>query len=170
LALEAVAEIRHEYVGGDILGMAGADLDHNQIAQNVRFELGLALRGCRVLGSDQRVKVEATGEYFYPDGIVTCLEPKLVEPAPRSLLNPQVLLEVLSPSTETRDRGSKWLAYQTIPSLTDYVMIASDRRRVDHYQKRGDGSWAMRVLTEGECALTPEVRLDLAALYRLTAL
>jgi Uma2 family endonuclease len=81
-----------------------------------------------------------------------------------------VLVEVSSPSTEAYDRGSKWVAYQTIPSPSNYVMIASDRRRVDHYQKRGDESWAMRVLTEGQCALALDARFAVGTLVRLTAL
>src|SRR5262245_12945256 len=93
LALEGAADVRHEYIAGDIIGMAGAELDHNQIVTNVKVALTSGLRGrsCRVVGNDQRVRVEATGEYFYPDVLVTCLEPQLIEPAPRSLLNPQVI-------------------------------------------------------------------------------
>lgn len=170
LALEAVAELKHEYIGGDIIGMAGAEIDHNQIAENVKLEIGVALKGrpCRVLGSDQRVKAAATGEYFYPDAIVTCLDPELVGPTPRALLNPQVIIEVLSPSTEARDRGPKWLAYRTIPTLTDFVMLASERRSLEHYQRAPDGSWTLRELTKGTCTLSSGVRLDLEALYRLT--
>src|SRR5207237_7284877 len=95
LALEAVAEIRHEFTGGQIVAMAGAELEHNQIAQNVRSELTAALgeRPCHIVGSDQRVYVEAVGEYFYPDILVTCLEPRLVEPKPRSLVNPHLIVE-----------------------------------------------------------------------------
>lgn len=172
LALEAVAHIKHEYVGGDIIGMAGAEIEHNQIAQNVKVELAAALRGkpCRVLGSDQRVKVDATGEYFYPDAVVTCLDPVLSGPSPRSLLNPQLVIEVLSPTTEQRDRGKKWLAYQTIATLTDYVMLASDRRRLEHYQRSADGSWTFRVYNEDACTLTSGVRLNLAAIYAQTEL
>src|SRR5262249_35096378 len=145
LALEAVAEIRHEYVGGDIIGTAGAEIDHNQITQNVRLVLDLALqaRSCRVLGSDQRIQVDATGEYFDPDAVVPCLDPMLVLPAPRSLLNPQIIVEVLSPTTEARDRGARWIAYQTIPSLTDYVMLSSNDRRLEHYQRERGGKWTL---------------------------
>src|SRR5438045_2897778 len=84
LALEAVAETKHELVAGQILAMAGAELDHNQICTNVKPALAAALgqRPCRVVGSDQRVKVEATAEYFYPDVVVVCGEPSLVEPNP----------------------------------------------------------------------------------------
>lgn len=172
LALEAVAEIRHEYIGGDIIGMAGAELDHNQIAQNIKLALGMALRErpCRILGSDQRVKVETTGEYFYPDILVTCLKPQLVGPSPRSLVNPQVLIEVLSPSTEHHDRGAKWLAYQTIPSLTDDLLVANDRRRVEHYQRSPDGSWRFQVHHEGTWGLASGIEVSMDATYHLTEL
>lgn len=172
LALEGVADTRHEYVGGEIVGMAGAEIDHNQIADNAGFGLRTALRGppCRVLGSDQRVKVEATGEYFYPDKVATCLDPQLIGPAPRSLLNPQVIVEVLSPRTEAHDRGAKWTAYRCIPTLTDYVMIASVRRRVEHYQRDATGRWTMRELTEGSFTLSSGARLEIAALYAQTGL
>jgi Uma2 family endonuclease len=172
LALEVVAETRHEYVGGDIIGMAGAEIEHNQIAQNVKLALGNALSGkpCRILGSDQRIRVVETGEYFYPDVVITCLEPQLVGPAPRSLLNPQVIVEVLSPTTEARDRGPKWMAYQTIPTLRDYVMLAADRRRLEHYEREQDGKWTLTVLTDGACTLSSGVKMEMPALYLLTDL
>lgn len=170
LALEAVAEIRHEFTGGQIVAMAGAELEHNLIAQNVRSELTAALgdRPCHIVGSDQRVYVEATGEYFYPDVLVTCLEPRLVEPRPRSLMNPQLIVEVLSESTERHDRGDKWLAYRTIPSLTDYVMISSIRREIEHYQRLPDSSWTLRPpQRDGESVLASGVILNVNRLYRL---
>lgn len=170
LALEAVAEIRHEFTGGQIVAMAGAELEHNQIAAHVLGELIAALgdRPCHVLGSDQRVHVEATGEYFYPDVMVTCLEPRLVDPRRRSLLNPQLIIEVLSETTERYDRGDKWLAYRTIPSLTDYVMISSTRREVEHHQRLPDGSWTLRPpQRDGELALASGILLHVNRLYRL---
>ena len=170
LALEAVADVRHEFTGGQIVAIAGAELEHNQIAQNVRSELTAALvdRPCHIVGSDQRVYVEAVGEYFYPDVLVTCLESRLVDPKPRSLVNPQLIIEVLSESTERYDRGDKWLAYRTIPSLTDYVMISSARREIEHYQRSPDGSWTLRPLQrEGESVLSSGVVLAVHRLYRL---
>lgn len=170
LALEAVAEIKHEYFGGDIVGMAGAEPEHNLIAGNVRDALASALseQACRVFTSDQRVFVEAVGEYFYPDVVLTCVDPIYVDPKPRSLVNPQVIVEVLSDSTERRDRGEKWLAYQTIPTLTDYVMVASTQHRVEHYHRLPDGSWTLRVLRdEGTCTLANGAMLELSKLYRL---
>lgn len=170
LALEAVADTKHEFFGGYIVAMAGAELEHNQIAQNIRAELTTALadRPCRILGSDQRVFVESVVEYFYPDVVVTCLEPVLVEPKPRSLVNPQVIVEVLSESTERYDRGDKWLAYRSIPSLTDYVMVASTKRALEHYHRLPDGSWTLRVLEQdGTSTLGNGAVLDLVRLYRL---
>jgi Uma2 family endonuclease len=171
LALEAVAEMRHEFVAGSIVAMAGGELDHNQICTNVKTELVRALgdRPCRVVGSDQRVKVEATGEYFYPDALVVCREPNLVEPKPRSLTNPEVIVEVLSSSTERYDRGDKWLAYQTLPTLTDYVLVASERHRIEHYQRGSDDSWTQRVLPREAktLTLTDGTTLEVCSLYRL---
>ena len=170
LALEAVAEIKHEYVGGDIVGMAGAEPEHNQIAQNVRTTLSNALAGrrCRILGSDQRVHVAATGEYFYPDLVVTCSEPVYVDPSPRSLTNPEIIVEVLSRTTERKDKGEKWSAYQTLPSLTDYVMVASTKRELTHYHRLPDGTWTLRVVPAGgTCTLANGVLLEIDKLYDL---
>lgn len=170
LALEAVAETKHEFFGGYIVAMAGAELDHNQIAENVRAELRSALgdRPCRILGSDQRVLAESIGEYFYPDVVVTCLDPVLVDPKPRSLVNPQVIVEVLSSSTDRYDQVEKWAAYQSIASLTDYVMVASTKRELEHYHRLPDGAWIYRALKRsGTVTLGNGAVLDLDKLYRL---
>jgi Uma2 family endonuclease len=170
LALEAVAETKHEYIGGDIIAMAGAEPEHNQVVQNARTILANALadRPCRITGSDQRVLVEAVGDYFYPDVVVTCGEPRYVDPKPRSLVNPEIIAEVQSGTTERRDRGEKWDSYRSIPSLTDYVLIASTKRAVDHYHRLPDGTWTLRTITQtGSCTLGNGVVLDLDALYRL---
>lgn len=169
LALEAVAEIKHEYCRGRIIAMAGAEPEHNLIAKNIQTELDNALadHSCWTLGSDQRVWVQAVGEYFYPDVSATCLEPDFVEPSPRSLANPQIIIEVLSPSTERYDRGDKWSAYQRLPSLTDYVMVSSTRREIEHYRRTADGGWMLRTITSGGCTLANGVVLDLARVYRL---
>jgi Uma2 family endonuclease len=170
LALEAVAEVKHEYFGGDIVGMAGAEPEHNLIAGNVRDALAKARSSnpCRIFTSDQRVFVEATSEYFYPDVVMTCAEPIYLEPTPRSLANPEVIVEVLSESTERKDRGEKWLAYQSIPTLTDYVMVASNLRRIEHYQRASDGGWTLRTVPQGAvCTLANGCALVVDDLYRL---
>lgn len=170
LALEEVADTKHEFFGGYIVAMAGAEPEHNQVAQNVRAELTTALadRPCRILGSDQRVVVESIQEYFYPDIVITCLDPVFVDPKPRSLVNPQVIVEVLSESTERYDRVEKWAAYQSIPSLTDYVMVASTKRKLEHYHRLPDGSWTFRALDRtGTVTLGNGAVLDVEKLYRL---
>lgn len=99
---------------------------------------------------------------------MTCSEPQLVEPKPRSLTNPEIIVEVLSESTERRDRGEKWLAYRAIPTLTDYVLVATATRELEHYSRQADGSWSLRVVTDaGTCSLANGVVLDLAKPYRL---
>ena len=111
------------------------------------------------------------GEYFYPDVLMTCSTPILVDPRPQSLLNPEIIVEVLSDTTETYDRGAKWLAYRMIPTLTDYVMVASGRRELEHYQRAADGSWTLHTVTGGGvCTLANGVALELAKLYRLVAI
>ena len=100
--------------------------------------------------------------------MLTCVDPVYTEPKPRSLVNPQVIVEVLSDSTERRDRGEKWVAYQTIATLTDYVMVASSQRKLEHYHRLPDGSWTLRIVqNEGTCALANGVVLELGSLYRL---
>jgi len=170
LVLEAAAETRHEFVGGEILAMAGSEYAHNLICSNFVFELRQALgdRRCSVLGADQRVKVESRREYLYPDVTVSCLEPKLVPPRPASLVNPQVIIEVLSPSTERYDRVDKWFTYQQIPTLTDYVMVASDRMLVEHQQRGPGDSWIYRKLSRDDVlSLSNGVTLPVLALYRM---
>jgi len=171
LALEGVAEVKHEFIDGEIVAMAGAEYAHNLVCQNTRLALGIALseRPCAVLGADQRVRVDATRDYCYPDVVVTCLDPELAEPKPSALLNPQVIFEVLSPSTEAYDRGPKWIAYQQIPTLTDYVLVSADRVKVQHYQRTAEG-WLLRDLEEEELRLSSDVSLDVRRFYRLVDL
>jgi len=150
LALEGVAEARHEFCGGRILAMAGADPTHNTIVHNLHVIIGSVLRDrpCRVWGSDQRVLVETIHEYFYPDLVVTCLDAVVVEPTPVSLTNPQIIIEVLSESTERYDRGDKWSAYRMIPTLMDYVMVSTRWREIDHHQRRSNGTWTLRTVAD----------------------
>jgi len=169
LRLEERSETKHEYTGGLIVAMAGAEPAHNDITMNVAFELRSALGGrpCRVSVSDQRVKVDETGEYFYPDVLLVCGERKTVGPAPHSVTNPSVLVEVSSPSTAAYDRGHKWQAYQQIPSLTDYLVVASDRREVQHYRRTAAGSWSLDTLRSGaSVTLVDGITLALDSFYR----
>ena len=146
LALAEASEEKLEYVNGEVLSMAGGSLAHNQLAMNTAGALWGALRGkpCRPLGSDQRVHVPATGLWVYPDVLVVCGKPDLSPGRDDSIVNPAVVFEVLSPRTERYDRGAKFAHYQRIPTLRDYLLVAQDARRVEHYQRVTGDRWEFR--------------------------
>ena len=146
LALERQASYKSEYVNGGIFAMAGASREHNQIAFNIAGELHgqLKNRPCLAYVNDMRVKVNATGLYTYPDVAALCGEPQFEDEQMDTLLNPSIIIEILSPSTEAYDRGDKFAHYRRLPSLMEYVLIAQDKIRVEHYIRQ-DRRW---VLTE----------------------
>jgi Uma2 family endonuclease len=159
LAAERQARHRSEYVNGQVYALAGASRAHNLIVVNTVAELRAQLRGrpCEVYASDMRVKVEPTGMYTYPDVVGLCDEPRFEDAEVDTLLNPAVIIEVVSPSTESYDRGGKFAHYRRMASLREYVLIAQEVRRIDHYRRDGD-SW---VLTEFS---DPQVPLAIATL------
>lgn len=120
--------------------MAGASRKHVLVEGNIIRELGTRLKGrpCTVLTSNMRVRVRATGLYTYPDASVVCGKPVFEDILGDTLLNPTVVIEVLSPSTEAYDRGEKFSQYRRLASLQEYVLIAQDRALVEHYRRRGD--------------------------------
>lgn len=143
LAAERKAETRSEYFGGEVFAMVGASKRHNLIAANIIRVLGNQLleRPCNVYPSDMRVKVSATGKYTYPDVVVAC-EPELFDDAENdTLLNPVVVIEVLSTSTEAYDRGKKFEQYQQIVSLTEYILVAQEPYRIEQYVRQSDKEW-----------------------------
>jgi Uma2 family endonuclease len=144
LARERQAEVRSEYFAGEIFAMSGNSRGHNLIVTNAVGELRHRLRHrpCEVYPSNMRVKVEASGLYTYPDVTVVCGEPRFEDAEVDTLLNPMVLMEVLSKSTEAYDRGKKSAHYRRLPSLRDYVLIAQDRRHVEVYS-RSDDRWLL---------------------------
>ena len=133
LEIERAAEVKSEYFNGEMFAMSGARRKHNLIQTNILSELRQQLRGrqCETYPSDMRVRVSATGLYTYPDVVVVCGEPIFLDDREDTLLNPTLLVEVLSPSTEKYDRGQKLEHYQTIESLRHYLLVASDRVRAD---------------------------------------
>ncbi|MBF0526883.1 MAG: Uma2 family endonuclease [Deltaproteobacteria bacterium] len=139
LALEREAVQKSEYVNGHILAMAGASRRHNQITFNLAVALGgqLKERPCVAYVNDMRVKVSATGLYTYPDMAALCGEPGFEDNHMDTLLNPMVIVEVLSDSTEAYDRGAKFAHCRRLPSLTEYVLIAQDKVCVEHYVRQG---------------------------------
>jgi Uma2 family endonuclease len=145
LALERQAEYKSEYFAGEIFAMAGASPPHNAIVFNLSGELSPQLRGgpCRGYVSDQRVKVSATGLYTYPDVVVVCGEPQFEDDHLDSLINPTLIIEVLSSTTEAYDRGSKFAQYRQLESFQEYVLIAQDECHVEWFVRQPDGRWLL---------------------------
>ena len=145
LELERQAEHKSEYYRGEMFAMAGASLAHNMLAMNLAALLHPQLRPgpCRVVGSDMRVRVSATGLYTYLDVSVVCGQPQLADQHADTLLNPALIAEVLSPSTEGYDRGRKFEHYRSIESLAEYLLVAQDRVHVDLYTRQPDGHWVL---------------------------
>lgn len=170
LALERDAPTRNEYLDGEIFAMAGASRRHNLICLNVGAELRAQLRErpCEVYTSEMRVKIAATGLYTYPDGVVVCGEPAFEDAEVDTLLNPTLLVEVLSKSTEDYDRGGKFEHYRTIESLREYVLVAQNKAQVVHYVRQDDGTWLLAEISglEGRVILPSiEAELIMAEVY-----
>lgn len=166
-ALEEKAVIRHEYFDGEIFAMAGASPQHVKLTGNITVALGRRLLGrqCYTAPVDQRVKIEATGLITYPDLAIVC-PPEHYDPNnAQTLLNPRVIVEILSPSTARYDRTTKFENYQQIEGLSDYILIEQDQMRVEHYHREANGTWPQRVhvLPDDELHL-PE--LDIAVPLR----
>lgn len=143
LQLERGSLDKHEYIAGRMVKMAVASRDHNLIVGNVGFVLIGELRGRsgELYQNDMRVRIPATSVYTYPDVIVVKDEPIFDENEKDVLLNPTVIIEVLSPSTENYDRGEKFQSYRTIDSLQEYLMIAQDHYHIEHYVRQADDQW-----------------------------
>ena len=143
LAAERQSEIKHEYFAGEICAMVGASKRHNLIAANIIRILGNQLldRPCNVYPSDMRVKVSATGKYTYPDVVVACEEEKFDDAEKDTLLNPVVIIEILSESTEAYDRGRKFEQYQAIESLTEYLLVSQEPYRLEQYVRQSNTEW-----------------------------
>jgi Uma2 family endonuclease len=149
LALERKSLTKHEYHDGEIFAMAGTSREHSLIGGNLARAIGNQIedRACEVHTSDLRVCVSATGLYTYPDVVVVCGVPELLDRELDTLLNPTVIAEVLSESTEAYDRGAKFRNYRRIPSLREYVLVAQDRMSVERYTRHGD-EWVLTEFTE----------------------
>ena len=136
LASERKAMLKSEYLRGEILAMYGASLAHTFITGDIATELNIQLRGqeCKVITNDMRVKTGPKGAYFYPDVVVFCGEPQFEDNVFDTLLNPIIVVEVLSPSTEVYDRGEKFAHYQELASLKEYILVSQDKIRVEQYR------------------------------------
>jgi Uma2 family endonuclease len=145
LAIERAAQTRSEYYRGEMFAMVGASRKHNLIAGNIfrRISEQFDGRPCEVYQTDMRVKVSVKGLYTYPDVVATCDEPKFEDGQTDTLLNPLVIVEVLSPSTEAWDRGKKIEHYRTLESLREYVLVTQDRVFVEKFARDADGQWTL---------------------------
>lgn len=171
LRAERVAETRSEYLPDEgPRAMTGASRRHNLIVTNLILSLGTQLRRrpCEVYPGDMRVKVERSGAYLYPDAVVVCGTPELEDERLDTLLNPTVVVEVLSPSTADYDRGRKWELYRRLPSLRDYLLVSQHEPAVARYARGEEGVWLFEVAEGTDAAVelaSIGVRLPLADLY-----
>lgn len=151
LVVERASAEKHDLVDGRVVAMAGASRRHDTIAGNTYRKLGNALESspCQPFTSDLKVRIPATGGYRYPDVSLAC-DPVFQDAAEDVLLNPCVLFEVLSDSTQVFDRVEKFQEYRSIPSFVEYVLISQHRVMVEHYTRQPDGSWNMHFLPDGE--------------------
>ncbi len=152
LALERASSIRHEYADGEIFAMSGGTIEHSSVTANLIGELRTALQGRegRVLTSDMRIHISASGRYVYPDGSVVCTRPLFVDEKRDTLVNPKVILEVLSDSTEAYDRGDKFAQYRSVASIEEYVLASQKEPRIEVFTRQPEESWMLRVYGPGE--------------------
>jgi Uma2 family endonuclease len=163
-------EVRYEYLDGDVWALAGATPPHNLVKDNIQGEFYLALRpqGCRSFTSDQRVKITET-RYVYPDVVVVCGPPEYTDESPPSLVNPELLVEVTSPSTADRDHQDKLDAYLQLDSLEEYWIASPSKVLITQYVRRGD-EWIVRSVRDRGATLRCEaldVELTLDDIYAL---
>lgn len=160
LDTDRAAEVRSEFFRGEMFAAAAGNYSHNLIVANLLAELRTLLRGrgCGVTANDVRVQVSQTGLYTYPDVVVVCGERQFRDEREDTLLNPTMIAEVLSTSTEAYDRGAKFAHYRTLSSLRDYLLVSSDRIRLELFSRQPGERW---MLTTAEGA---EATLDLPSL------
>lgn len=170
LTLEKESDIRHEYIDGEVYAMVGASENHLTISMNISVSLGSQMmqRDCRLYANDLRVRLKGTNNYFYPDFAGICGEREFDDQKPAALLNPQLIIEILSSSTEKRDRGVKFLRYQAIKSLQMYLLVSQNDALIEifvrdqygfHYSK-AEGLAAVVDLPSVGCTM------PLAAVYQ----
>lgn len=174
LAMEAEAEQKHEYHGGEITAMAGGTLAHGQIAMNFGRAIGNGLekagKACSTFSSDVRVHIQEAKRGFYPDLSVVCGAPETSDQDPQALANPLLVVEVLSPTTAAFDRGTKFAHYRQLKSLREYVLISQNEAMVDVFYRREDDAWEIETyfgLEAKVALLSLGIEVLSADIYRL---
>ena len=170
LAWERKSDTKHEYLRGEIIAMSGASYQHTIITMNISGELYIQLKGtaCTVHTNDMQVRTSPETSYFYPDVVVVCDKPRFEDNAFDTLLNPIVLVEVLSPSTQAYDRGEKFKHYQQLTSLREYILVSQDEVEVERY-RRQDTEWQpteFRSLEDVLSLTSIDCKLALDDIYR----
>ena len=170
LVLERAAPFKSEFFGGEMFAMAGGTPMHSLIGTNVGSEFSLRLKGrpCVAFNADLRVKVEETGLLTYPDLSVICGAMQFAEDTDDTVTNPSVLVEVLSDSTQSYDRGTKFDHYKKIPSLREYLLVRQHEPSVELFIRQQNGDWLLRQATGLEATLTIpslEITISLAEIY-----
>jgi len=152
LDFERSSPERHEYADGEIFAMPGGTAEHSAVCLNLMGEIRAALSGrkCRAFESNLRVRIPATGRYVYADGSVVCGGPEFLDDKRDTLLNPRVIVEVLSDSTEAYDRGDKFEGYRAIPSCEEYVLASQKRPLIEVFTRQPDGAWSLRTFGPGQ--------------------
>jgi Uma2 family endonuclease len=171
LAMERKAEVKSEYYKGELFAMAGASRIHNLITTNIVRWLGNELleRPCSVYSSDMKVKTNEIDKYTYPDIVITCEEEKFEDKEEDILLNPMVIIEILSDSTEAYDRGKKFSHYQYINSFIEYILVSQDTYKVEKFIRQQDNKWLYEEFHNNDDSLTIEsinCELPLHEIYR----
>jgi Uma2 family endonuclease len=159
LESERAAEYRHEFLDGQIFAMAGESLSHSRICTNLSGEARTKLKGkpCEALSPNMKVRTSSASLFAYPDLTIVCGEPQFHDVKKDVLTNPQVIFEVLSPSTEIYDRTTKFQRYRLgNETLTDYILVSQDKTFVEHFTKQSDGNWLYRSFSE----MTDLVRIE----------
>ena len=165
LEWEAEQEERHEYENGKLIAMGGSSKEHNKINSNLHGLIWMYLRGATgtmsIYQADMRVQSPLSDKYYYPDLVLTEGEEHYLENAPDTLLNPLLLIEVLSDSTAARDRGPKFEAYRAINSLREYVLVAQDQSQIEGFYRNDAGQWIIREPVAGLDNTFSFITLDL---------
>src|SRR4051794_5080983 len=170
LAAERLSETRSEYLDGGVYPMTGGTANHIRIISNITAELNTQLRGrrCDVFPVDMKVRLPDSQKFFYPDVTVVCGDLQFYDGRKDIILNPVLVIEVLSPSTEAFDRGAKFRAYQTIETLKEYALVSQDKPLVEQYIRDEGGEWRYKAAEGLESSLTlPSIdcTLKLGAVY-----
>lgn len=170
LALEEQAEFRSEYENGLIVAMAGGSLNHAQITANLGRNIGNKIsERCTTLTTDIKVRVENYQKFYYPDALVICGKPLFYQKRNDTVMNPILIVEVLSKSTEANDRGEKFAAYQSLEFLQEYILVSQDKAKIEQFTRQTDGSWKYQATIGLKSAVnftSIEVELSLDEVYR----